>query len=300
MLTASNKQAQKVANVQAKATAKANDMYNNKGGIGLEFGKAGGRDKTYASWWTDALAAQKSALAAKKKESIEAAKVLNAKPKVDPMIKREQRIENLQNRLAYTMRKGGVSMGASDAFFKGSFKSHADQFRNTGDISNFSQQVGLASRKMIDASKSAKTMGRSVHDMRSMVVAATQAYTAFAALQNVANTGMKLESMEAGMKLFAGSDKGVAAEMEYIKGVSDRLGLSLMDAAEQYNKFNIVSRNKMTPEERKELFVGLSEYATVLQVTPERFQRSMMAINQMMSKGKLSSEELRLNCSLLA
>lgn len=234
---------------------------------------------------------QQAIKVAKIKAEVES-KIPSVKP--DVMAKREQRITNLRNRLDYQMKKGGVGIQSSTAFMNGGFAKAAEGFRKTGDISAFSQQVSLASRKMIDSAKSAKTMGRSIHDMRSSIVAATAAYTAFSALQNTAMVGMNLESMQAGMKIFAGSDSAVAGEMNYIIGVSERLGLSLMDAAEQYNKFSIVSKDKLTSSQRKDLFEGFSEYATVLQTTPERYQRGMMALQQMMSKGKLSSEELRL------
>jgi tape measure domain-containing protein len=234
---------------------------------------------------------QQATKAARIRAEVES-KIPSIKP--DVMAKREQRITNLRNRLDYQMKKGGVGIQSSTAFMNGGFAKAAEGFRKTGDISAFSQQVSLASRKMIDSAKSAKTMGRSIHDMRSTIVAATAAYTAFSALQNTAMVGMNLESMQAGMKIFAGSDSAVAGEMDYIIGVSDRLGLSLMDAAEQYNKFSIVSKDKLTSSQRKDLFEGFSEYATVLQTTPERYQRGMMALQQMMSKGKLSSEELRL------
>lgn len=207
--------------------------------------------------------------------------------------KREVRIANMRNRLDYQMKKGGVGIQSSTAFMNGGFAKAAEGFRKTGDISAFSQQVSLASRKMIDSAKSAKTMGRSLHDMRGMIVAATAAYTAFSVVQNVASTGMQLESLKAGMKVFAGSDTKVRSEFDYIVAQSERMGVNFEAAASQYTKFNIVARNKLSSEQRKEMFEGMSEYATVLQVDPEQYKRAFTAINQMMSKGTVQSEELK-------
>lgn len=225
---------------------------------------------------------QQAEKVAKIKADAEARVAKQSTPKMsqDVMGKRNQRIENLEARLRYQMNKAGVDQKAQKAFFDTGFSRQAGIFQQTGDISNFTSKVGLASRALIDQSRSAKTAARQMHDLRSTMIAATQAYTAFSALQNVAMTGMKIESMQAGMKLFAGGDAGIKAEMEYIEGVSKRLGLNFMEAAEQYNKFSIVSRNKLNVGDRKALFEGFSEFATVLQVTPERFQRSMMAIQQ--------------------
>lgn len=261
-------QATKVAKIQAEATRK---VQSNSSGKFVH-----GRDKTYSSWWEDALKA-------KGKSSSSGA----------DMAKREQRITNLRNRLDYQMKKGGVGIQSSTAFMNGGFAKAAEGFRKTGDISAFSQQVSLASRKMIDSAKSAKTMGRSLHDMRGMIVAATAAYTAFSVVQNVASTGMQLESLKAGMKVFAGSDTKVRSEFDYIVAQSERMGVNFEAAASQYTKFNIVARNKLSSEQRKEMFEGMSEYATVLQVDPEQYKRAFTAINQMMSKGTVQSEELK-------
>tara|TARA_R110001592_G_C13193003_1_gene753604 strand:- start:56797 stop:57759 length:963 start_codon:yes stop_codon:yes gene_type:complete len=265
-------QATKVAKIQAQANYQAQSMYKNKGGIGLEFGKARGADKTYSAWWEDALKA-------KGKSSSSGA----------DMAKREQRITNLRNRLDYQMKKGGVGIQSSTAFMNGGFAKAAEGFRKTGDISAFSQQVSLASRKMIDSAKSAKTMGRSLHDMRGMMVAATAAYTAFSVVSNVANTGMQLESLKAGMKVFAGGDAGVRSEFDYIVAQSERMGINFEAAASQYTKFSIVARNKLDINKRKELFESMSEYATVLQVDPEQYKRAFNSINQMLSKGSVMS-----------
>lgn len=234
---------------------------------------------------------QQAIKVAKIKAEVES-KIPSIKP--DVMAKREQRITNLRNRLDYQMKKGGVGIQSSTAFMNGGFAKAAEGFRKTGDISAFSQQVSLASRKMIDSAKSAKTMGRSLHDMRSMMVAATAAYTAFSVVSNVANTGMQLESLKAGMKVFAGGDAGVRSEFDYIVKQSERMGVNFEAAASQYTKFSIVSRNKLDVGKRKELFESMSEYATVLQVDPEQYKRAFTAINQMMSKGSIQSEELDL------
>lgn len=229
---------------------------------------------------------QQAIKVAKIKAEVES-KIPSVKP--DVMAKREQRITNLRNRLDYQMKKGGVGIQSSTAFMNGGFSKAAEAFRNTGDISAFSQQVSLASRKMIDSAKSAKTMGRSLHDMRSMMVAATAAYTAFSVVSNVANTGMQLESLKAGMKVFAGGDSGVRSEFDYIVKQSERMGINFEAAASQYTKFSIVARNKLDINKRKELFESMSEYATVLQVDPEQYKRAFNSINQMLSKGSVMS-----------
>jgi phage tail tape-measure protein len=123
-------------------------------------------------------------------------------------------------------------------------------------------------------------------------VQATAAYTAFSAGASVFKTGKEFDSLDASMRLFAKDDAGVAKTMAYIRSESERLGTNLQQATEGFTKFSIVARNKMTESQRMEFFSGFSEYATVMQIDQHRFQRSMMAIQQMLSKSKISSEEL--------
>lgn len=274
-----------------------------------------GADKTYSSWWSDEL--KKKDAEAKimredekrynayweklrkvdekgyKQRATTRKKYEDPNKLADDMAKRDAKITRKREMIADRMNRAGVSSPSQRSFFS-AFDNQAGIYKKTGDLAAFNHQVNRSSSLLMHQSKSAKSVGRQMKDLRSTMVAATQAYTAFSVVQNVANTGMQLEGMQAGMKVFAGSDANVKAEFDYIVEQSRRMGVNFEAAAQQYTKFNIVARNKLSTAQRKEMFESMSEYATVMQVDPEQYKRAFNAVNQILSKGTVQSEEFSL------
>jgi hypothetical protein len=164
--------------------------------------------------------------------------------------------------------------------------------RGTMTMKEFNQAVTQNTQSLIRNGVVAKQNATTFRSLRTDLVQATAAYTAFSLGANIFTTGKTFDSLKASMKLFAGDEAGVADTMKFLSDESERLGTNLQASAENFTKFAIVSRNKMSQAQTREFFSGFSEYATVLQVDQHRFARGMMAVQQMMSKGKISSEEL--------
>ena len=259
------------------------------GGVGLEMGKAKGLDRTYASWWEDALKARDKAYreVSRRNES--------SRSKTDPA---KNAMDIRQQTLARLNPSGGqsrLSAGRSRAF-DAQFQSLTSQYLSGAtSLKVFRSQVNSLTADLLRQERQARSTAMGMGDIRSSLIQMTAAYTGFSVAANVFNTGKEFDSLTASMKLFAKDDAGVKAEMKFISDEAERLGINFQEAASQYTKFSIVARNKLSEEDRKGLFTGFSEYATVLQVDQYRFSRGMMALQQMLSKSKLSSEELRLN-----
>lgn len=107
-------------------------------------------------------------------------------------------------------------------------------------------------------------------------------------------TGQKFEAMNSAMLAATGTSEMAAEEVAFLDKMTSRLGLSLLDTSDAYTKFLFASKGKLDQGQTRELFEGLSELGTTLGVSKERMKLSMNAITQMMNKGKISSEELRL------
>ena len=120
--------------------------------------------------------------------------------------------------------------------------------------------------------------------VRSELLQLTAAYTAFTGIQNIANVGMTMEGIRASAMVFAGTESGVAEHMKYIADQADRLGINMMVAAKEFNKFSIAVGDKMDRGVQRNIFEGISEYATVLQVDQQQYERAMRSVVQMVSK----------------
>lgn len=83
-------------------------------------------------------------------------------------------------------------------------------------------------------------------------------------------------------------------QMEFVAQEANRLGLNLERSAGAYK--GIAAAAKGTAINNaivKQTFLGVSEAATALQLTGEQTEGALLAISQIISKGKVSMEELR-------
>lgn len=198
-----------------------------------------------------------------------------------------------QNRLNPNL-QGNVLSSQRQSYFAGEMSKLNAEYAKHGNIRRYRTEVNHLTSGLLRQERAAKANAMSMRSIRGDIIQATAAYTAFSVAANVFTTGKEFDSLQAGMLVFAGNQDGIRDTMTFLRSESERLGINLQQAAEQFTKFSIVARTKMTTAQREDFFSGFSEYATVLQVDQHRFGRSMMAIQQMMSKGKISSEELRL------
>ena len=104
----------------------------------------------------------------------------------------------------------------------------------------------------------------------------------------------RIESLIRGLKAITGSQEGAAKEFEYIASVADKYGRSLLDLSDNYIK--LIASSKGTALEGaavKEVFEAVSASMAVLGADTITTHRAFNALNQMMSKGQIYSEELK-------
>lgn len=161
-------------------------------------------------------------------------------------------------------------------------KAAADQnFRdNFGNIKQFRSNVNTVVGEMLTMERTARMNRITFASLRGELVQLTAAYGAFAVTQNVASTGMKLEGIRAAAKVFTGDEAGTREHMAYLVAMSDRLGVNFMVAAQEFNKFSIAVGSKANKGTQRHIFEALSEYATVLQVDQQQYERAIRSVVQ--------------------
>lgn len=187
---------------------------------------------------------------------------------------------------------GGVSK-QNEELFTTQLKRLNSEFRKHKNATKYRHEVSKLTTAIVRNERAARKAIPTYNKLRTTMVALSASFGAFAIGREIFNTGRELDGIRASMLLFAKDADGVAESMDYIRGEADRLGISLLEAMRNFSKFSIVARNKMSKEDIRALFSGFSEFATVMQVDQFRFGRGMMALQQMMSKGKIMAEELK-------
>jgi tape measure domain-containing protein len=114
------------------------------------------------------------------------------------------------------------------------------------------------------------------------------------AVGSLIDAQVQLDRMRNGFNFGAGGMQAGSREIAFLREEVNRLGLDLGGASNQYMKLVAASRgSEMQGEKTRELFIAIAEASTVMGLGVDQSERAMMAVTQMMSKGKVMAEELR-------
>jgi tape measure domain-containing protein len=124
------------------------------------------------------------------------------------------------------------------------------------------------------------------------IAAATTALVAFG--KSAFDASMKFQGLQNQLKFATGSAAIARSDFAYLKKASNDLGLDLLSTASAYAKLAGATRGtNMEGQKTRDIFMGISMAGTVMHMSTEQMERSLYAVQQMASKGTVSSEELK-------
>ncbi len=139
-------------------------------------------------------------------------------------------------------------------------------------------------------SKSVRQVDRAFLALRTSIAAV--AVTKFAA--SVIQAGRSMQGIEQAMKAASGSAQLAGENLDFVRTVSNQLGRDLEVSARGFSQLAASAKGTaITNKDLRQTFLGISEASAVLQLNSEQTKRSITALSQIISKGKVSSEELR-------
>ena len=114
------------------------------------------------------------------------------------------------------------------------------------------------------------------------------------AVKSIVDATVKLDTLQRSMAALAGSESGGQAQLSYLRGEAERLGQSFETIADSYkNLFAAGTGAGWTPTDIQTVFSSILEAGTVLGSSKQQIGGALLALEQMISKGKVSMEELR-------
>ncbi len=182
----------------------------------------------------------------------------------------------------------------------------------TGKINkNNREAVALASKiGILDAAlkKADKTMGvyvRNVGNYQSafgglnsalgmLGASALSIGTVLTGLNSIVNTSAQFQALEAAIRATTDSEEDFANTMQFLVTLADKYGQSVEVVAGSYKSLAAAAKGtSLEGQATKKIFESVVVAGTALKLTNEQVTGSLNAIQQMISKGKVSSEELR-------
>lgn len=208
---------------------------------------------------------------------------------------------------------------AREAF--GSLQSATQQLSqtaaSTASAANSSRTFGSATGQLGAAYKSATSGARGFNGelkngielkrtalsftqrLRGQLLSITAAYIGFfQAFNQVNQVIVAYRTLEAAQNrlgaALGGDTLQVRRELEFLTDTANRLGLNFGILADEYGKFLIAAKaSNFTNEGTRKIFTAVAEAARVNKLSQEQLTGTLLALQQMISKGTVSSEELR-------
>ncbi|MBD2771167.1 tape measure protein [Iningainema tapete] len=114
-------------------------------------------------------------------------------------------------------------------------------------------------------------------------------------IQTIVEALRKLEPAQKRLEFTAGSKEGGKRELAFATGISSDLNTPLLASLEGYSKLSAAAKGtRLEGAKTRELFEGISTASKALQLSQEDLNLVMFAFTQVLSKGKLTAEEVRL------
>lgn len=139
-----------------------------------------------------------------------------------------------------------------------------------------------------EAETSVAALSRSVVNFGA-VVAAFQLARGFVAMN------LEFQAIQSTLTAATGDAAAAGAEYRFLTAEADRLGVSIQALARPYAQLVAASKGTvLAGQATRDIFIAVAEASSVLKLSTEQSERAIRAIQQMMSKGTISAEELRL------
>lgn len=168
------------------------------------------------------------------------------------------------------------------------------EIKITGDASGWQSAARTIQRDLGEISSGVTSTKNAMSALKGALAGIASA-TALAALAKASiDAALEIERMTKLFNAATGSANLAARELEYVRGVTNKLGLDLVSTTESYGKFMAAIKGTTLEGERgRKVFESVSGATTVLGLRADETAGVFKALEQMMSKGKVQAEELR-------
>lgn len=148
-----------------------------------------------------------------------------------------------------------------------------------------------------DATGALRTMGNAaaeglgkIANMRNAIIAGAVGVT----MKEAGKTAMEFDTFQRSFNAIAGGPAGGADMMKFVREEANRLGQDLFKLADSYRGLAAASMSSgLSQKQVRDVFSAVGEAATTLGLSSDQTKYALYALQQMMSKGVVSMEELR-------
>jgi tape measure domain-containing protein len=112
-------------------------------------------------------------------------------------------------------------------------------------------------------------------------------------VQDIYKTTKELQSLDMALKNVVGSTEAQAETMLFLRDIAEKYGIEINGLQKQYTQFFVSAKDKMANSDINAIFESIAKAGASMGLSLDAQNRAFVALNQMMSKGKVTAEELR-------
>lgn len=236
------------------------------------------------------------------KSASDSARAFEAKFKAQEKIKKDfdakqekriKRMISLEEQLRASRSFRSMGMKDQEAALK-RFEKIRSKFVETGNMSGF-KTLTADMRDFKREMKGLSTIQNGLTDStRNMIRSYASLFALFEGTSAINRVGQDFEAMRASMLTASEGQEDASQKLEFVRKQAKRLGVDLVAASKAYLQLNIAANKVITQAQTDELFIASMEAATAFGMSLDDTKGTFRAFIQMLSKGSVQAEELKL------
>ena len=164
-------------------------------------------------------------------------------------------------------------------------------------LQGYTNLLKEASRESTAFENAMGRLGSSLRTVASLAVSGALIAIPFALAawgKEAVQVATQMESLRATVNAIAGSASAGARSLDFLRDVAQKVGLDFLATAQSFKGLDAAARGTTLEGSKvKVLFEQLAGGMRVMGLTSDQAKHGLIAIEQMMSKGKITAEELR-------
>lgn len=174
----------------------------------------------------------------------------------------------------------------------------------TAGLSKITNAGNKAGQGFDRAGSKASAFGSRVSGAKSSVIGLNSAlsagvgligsYFAISGIKSIAEATANVEAFNNAISFSSGSTKEAKANLKFLNETVDNLGLSLDASRKGFKTFTGAAiGSTIQGEKARKIFLSVSKASSVMGLSADNQEGTLLALGQMLSKGKVQAEELR-------
>ncbi|MGQ6629808.1 tape measure protein [Serratia sp. IR-2025] len=245
---------------------------------------------------------KEAAAAAKEKAAAAKAEALATRQQNRELAKQQRVIDKMNARQArfapvYNNTKGAMNYTQRAQARADFAKINQDYAKGAIGAQTYTARLAELQKQMRATAKQSRQVmpsqfvGGGLSPVAGAIGAGLGAYGVLGAGKSLMNTGVSFQGIHSILKMTEDDADGAAQSMEYLMSLSSRLGVDMVDLADQYAKMNL-SRGKLSKQTVQDVVTGMQEYGTALHADRNRMSLANFGLQQVFGKGRLQAQEL--------